>query len=176
MPEAVISPAASSCLHRSLLSSVQWLPFRLGDSRCANRPSGSFLRVESIQPKHKASSTMSMYGSASGRGVFDLLQATQQLFAVRWLRSSHSLSCCLLVNIRRLVTSITILFRISWAACSPRGRMNEHSVLSLSHRSYIVCYFYEFVYAVNDIVGTSLLKLHPLSVAVCHSASLCSGI
>ena len=106
LPELVISPFASSCLHRSLLSSVQWLPFLLGESLCANRPSCSFFNVESIHPKHKASSTISMYGRVSALGVFDLLQATQQNFSERWFCSNHSLSCFLSVNVNRFVTSI----------------------------------------------------------------------
>ena len=106
LPELVISSFASSCLHRSLLSSVQWLPFLLGESLCANRPSGSFFNVESIHPKHKASSTISMYGRVSALGVFDLLQATQQNFSERWFCSNHSLSCFLSVNVNRFVTSI----------------------------------------------------------------------
>ncbi len=59
LPASVIKPRDSSSLHLSLLSSVQWLPFRLGDNLCANRPSGSFFNVESIHPKHSASSTIS---------------------------------------------------------------------------------------------------------------------
>ncbi len=127
MPEAVISPVASSCLHRSLLSSVQWLPFRLGDSRCANRPSGSFLRVESIQPKHRASSTMSMYGSASGRGVFDLLQATQQHFSERWFCTNHSLSCLRSVNVNRFVISILFLLYRVCTILSTATVLAEHA-------------------------------------------------
>ena len=55
---------------------------------------------------HKASSTMSMYGSVSGRGVFDLLQATQQHRSERWFCANHFLSCRLSVNVSRFVTSI----------------------------------------------------------------------
>ncbi len=106
LPKSVISPFASSCLHRSLLRFVQWLPFLLGESLCANRPSGSFFNVESIHPKHKASSTISMYGRESALGVFDLLQATQQDFSERWYFSNHSLSCFRSVNVNRLVTSM----------------------------------------------------------------------
>ena len=49
---------------------------------------------------------MLMYGSVSGRGVFDLLQATQQHRSERWFCASHSLSCRLSVNVNRFVTSI----------------------------------------------------------------------
>ena len=112
LPELVISPFASSCLHRSLLSSVQWLPFLLGESLCANRPSGSFFKVESIHPKHNASSTISMYGRVSALGVFDLLQTTQQHFSERWFFSNHSLSCNLFVNVNRFVISIASILNI----------------------------------------------------------------
>ena len=106
LPESVISPRLSRSLHRSLFSSVQWLPLRLGDSLCASHPSGSFFSVESIHPKQSASSTMSMYGSVPSRGVFDLLQATQQQRSERWFCSNHSLSCFRSVNDNRFVTSM----------------------------------------------------------------------
>ena len=109
LPASVISPRASRSRNLCLFRSVQWLPFRRGDNRCARLPSGSFFRVESIHPKQMASSTISRYGSASGLGVFDLLQATQQNCAERWFCMSHSLSCCLLVKVNRLVTSMTAL-------------------------------------------------------------------
>ena len=48
LPKSVISPFASSCLHRSLLRFVQWLPSLLGESLCANRPSGSFFNKDDV--------------------------------------------------------------------------------------------------------------------------------
>lgn len=58
-PASVISPRRSRSAQRAMFSAVQWLRGRRGDSRWARRPSGKRFSVESIQPKHNASSTTS---------------------------------------------------------------------------------------------------------------------
>ena len=56
-PAGVIRPRCSRSLMRARFRSVQWLFTRRGEIRCASRPSGIRLTVESIHPKHSASST-----------------------------------------------------------------------------------------------------------------------
>ena len=68
LPASVINPRSSRSIHLSKFSCVQWLFGRRGDKRWTNLPSGRRLRVESIQPKHRASSTTSMYGMANHSG------------------------------------------------------------------------------------------------------------
>ena len=91
-PAAVINPCSSSWRQRCLLSSVQWLPLRRGEIRCASLPSGSFLLVESIHPKQSASSTISRYGSAAHAGFLLRYATTQQCLAEEWFSFSHSRS------------------------------------------------------------------------------------
>ena len=81
-PLSVIRPNVSSRRHRSLLSSVQHPVFFLGLKRCSEVPS-IFLTVESIQPKHNASSTASRYHSAFLGGVLPRLTAIQHSFFCR---------------------------------------------------------------------------------------------
>ena len=68
LPAFVIKPRSSRSIHLSKFSCVQWLLGRRGERRWINLPSGRRLRVESIQPKHRASSTTSMYGMADHSG------------------------------------------------------------------------------------------------------------
>ena len=68
LPAFVIKPRSSRSIHLSKFSCVQWLLGRRGERRWTNLPSGRRLLVESIQPKHRASSTTSMYGMADHSG------------------------------------------------------------------------------------------------------------
>lgn len=87
LPASVIKPRCSSSRHRSRLRSVQWLFFLRGERRCASRPSGSRLQVESIHPKQSASSTTSTYGSASAIGSLPLYVATHTSRSFWWFFS-----------------------------------------------------------------------------------------
>ena len=78
LPASVIKPRFSRSAQRCLLSSVQWLPLRRGERRCTRRPSGRRFNVESIHPKHRASSTTSIYATASHSGRFVRYITTQQ--------------------------------------------------------------------------------------------------
>ena len=60
-PASVISPSRSRRRHLSLFSSDHTLRGRRGQSLWAVVPSGSLFVVLSIQPKHRASSTASIY-------------------------------------------------------------------------------------------------------------------
>lgn len=106
-PRSVIRPRDSKSAQRCLFSSVQWLRFCRGDRRCANRPSGRRLSVESIQPKHNDSSTTSKYGRHTPSGFFlPRYIAIQQHFWLAALRSNHSLSCARLLYSNKSTISI----------------------------------------------------------------------
>ena len=76
LPASVMRPRRSSLRQRALLSSVHLDPLR-GENLWTVPSSGSFLTVESIQPKHRASSTASTYGRMPV-WAFVLSTATQQ--------------------------------------------------------------------------------------------------
>ena len=134
-PASVISPRCSKSAQRCLFSSVQWLPLRRGDSRCAHRPSGSRLRVESIQPKHNASSTTSRYGMQSVRGIFVRYIVTQHSFAVAWFAMNHSRSCPRSLYSNRSVISISVfakyLYNGRHRLCARRSRLSCHRLFQL---------------------------------------------
>ena len=110
-PASVINPRASREAQRCLLSSVQWLRLRRGDKRCANLPSGRRFSVESIQPKHNASSTTSMYGRQSplSAGRFTRYMAIQHSLSEAACCSNHLRNCARRLNSSRLVISISYL-------------------------------------------------------------------
>ena len=114
-------PRCSKSAQRCRFNSVQWLPFRRGDSRCAHRPSGNRLTVLSIQPKHNASSTTSRYGMQSVRGIFVRYIVTQHSFAVAWFAMNHSRSCARLLYSNRSVISINSTFIIPLPASRSLG-------------------------------------------------------
>ena len=87
-PLSVIIPSDSNRRHRSLFSSVQHPLLRLGPKRCRATPS-THLSVESIHPKHKASSTASRYHRVSSGGVLPRLTAIQHSCLTEWFVSSH---------------------------------------------------------------------------------------
>ena len=49
--------------------------------------------MSAIHPKHRASSTTSMYGSMPGGGVLLLLMTTQHSFSLEWFSFNQALSC-----------------------------------------------------------------------------------
>ena len=85
----VIRPLRSRSSQRCLLSYVQWLPRRRGDSLCAKRPSSKRFSVESIHPKHNASSTTSRYGNTPSSGCFARDIITQHSRTVAWFISNQ---------------------------------------------------------------------------------------
>ena len=92
LPASVISPRRSILRRRSLFNSDYKLPFLRGASFWAVAPLSIFFVVLSIQPKHMASSTESIYQkvpSSTGRSRFTI---TQHSFSLLWLFMSHSLS------------------------------------------------------------------------------------
>ena len=90
LPASVIRPSLSSLRQRALLSSVHLGPLR-GENLWTVPSSGSLRTVESIQPKHRASSTASTYGRMPV-GSFVLSTATQQPLEDRWFSSSQDLN------------------------------------------------------------------------------------
>ena len=125
-PASVISPRASRAAQRCLLSSVQWLRLRRGERRCASLPSGRRFKVESIQPKHNASSTTSIYGKQAAEQSGRLLRymAIQHSFASspcfssqlrnwsRWVNSSKSV-----ISIKDYFCEVKSSFIFSVAMC-----------------------------------------------------------
>lgn len=87
-PASVIRPSRSSRRQRSLFSSVH-IPFLLrGPKRWSVTPPTVFT-VESIHPKHKASSTASRYHRTSSGGVLPRLASIQHSFSVALFAASH---------------------------------------------------------------------------------------
>ena len=112
-PLSVISPRAMRSRQRCLFNSVQWLFLRRGERRWAHLPSGRRLSVLSIQPKQSASSTTSMYGIQSVRGVLVRFVVTQQSLAVLWLSMSHWRNSARVEYSSKLVICINQLHIIS---------------------------------------------------------------
>ena len=110
LPASVISPRASRSAQRCLLSSVQWLRLRRGDRRCASLPSGRRFSVESIQPKHNASSTTSIYGKQSphSAGRFTRYMAIQHSLSEAACCSNHLRNCARWLNSSRFVISMIV--------------------------------------------------------------------
>ena len=95
LPASVISPNRSILRHLSLLSSDQLLRGLRGQSFWAVTPSVIFLVVLSIQPKHRASSTASIYQKVSLSVGLPRFTTTQHSFSVLWFRISYSRSSVL---------------------------------------------------------------------------------
>ena len=106
MPLSVISPRAMRSRQRCLFNSVQWLFLRRGERRWAHLPSGRRLSVLSIQPKQRASSTTSIYGMQSVRGILVRFVVTQHSLTVVWLSMNHWRNSARVVYSSRLVICI----------------------------------------------------------------------
>ena len=90
-PLSVISPRVSSRRHRSLFYSVHLLFLERRLIRCSVVPP-MFFTVESIHPKHRASSTASRYHRMpSCGGVFPRFTAVQHSVSLSWFSTSHFL-------------------------------------------------------------------------------------
>ena len=87
-PASVIRPSRSSRRQRSLLSSVH-IPFLLRGPKRWSVTSPTVFTVESIHPKHSASSTASRYYRASSGGVLPRFAYTQHSFSVALFAASH---------------------------------------------------------------------------------------
>lgn len=109
LPASVISPLSSRAIHLSTFSCVQWLFGRRGERRCTNLPSARRFSVQSIHPKHRASSTTSMYGMASHSGHLLRYVTTQQNFSLSWFSASHWRSSEREDRCNKFMTSIVLL-------------------------------------------------------------------
>ena len=83
-PASVIHPSRSILRHLSLFSSDQLLLVFRGHSFCAVVCSSIFLVVLSIQPKHMASSTASIYQKVPSSLGLPLFTTTQHSVSVLW--------------------------------------------------------------------------------------------
>lgn len=90
LPSSVIRPSRSILRHRSLFNSDHLLRGRRGQNLWRVVPSGIFLVVLSIQPKHKASSTASRYQKVLSSVGLPRLTAIQHSVCLRWFCSNHS--------------------------------------------------------------------------------------
>ncbi len=104
-PASVIRPSFSSLRQRSLLSSDHLLLLERGTNLCNVTPSTDFV-VESIHPKHRASSTASRYIMRPSSGTLPLLSAIQHSRSFEWFSSSHSLKSERTVKCRMLMGSM----------------------------------------------------------------------
>ena len=95
LPASVISPNRSILRHLSLLSSDQLLRGFRGQSFWAVMSAAIFFVVLSIQPKHRASSTASMYQKVLLSVGLPRFTTTQHSFSVLWFCISHSRSSVL---------------------------------------------------------------------------------
>ena len=89
--------------HRSLLSSVHGLRLRRGENRRHITPSPALI-VESIQPKHNASSTASRYCSPSRLLVIEIHISR----FVEWFSTSQSRHCS-----REVVCNLSVISILS---------------------------------------------------------------
>ena len=105
-PASLISPNRSILRHLSLFSSDQLLRSLRGQSFWAVTLSAIFFVVLSIQPKHRASSTASIYQKVVSSVGLPRLTTTQHSFSVLWFCISHSRSSTLDLISRRLCISI----------------------------------------------------------------------
>ena len=121
-PASVIFPNFSILRQRSLFSSDHKLPVLRGDSFCAVIPLSSFFVVLSIQPKHIASSTASIYQNVLFPFGLPRFTTTQHSFSVLRFCSSHCLNSSRFLAFNKLTGSISI---------SP--------LLSTSLRKYCIC-------------------------------------
>ena len=87
-PASVMRPSRSMRRHRSLFSSDHWLFFVRGANRWYVSPFSRF-KVLSIQPKHIASSTASIYQNVPSSIGRPRLTFTQHSFSVAWCVMSH---------------------------------------------------------------------------------------
>ena len=83
-PASVIHPSRSILRHLSLFSSDQLLLVFRGHSFCAVVCSSIFLVVLSIQPKHMASSSASIYQKVPSSLGLPLFTTTQHSVSVLW--------------------------------------------------------------------------------------------
>ena len=88
-PASVIKPRRSSLRQRSLFSSVHLPDLVRGPKRCSVTPS-TFFTVESIQPKHNASSTASRYHKGILRRCLSSFHGNPALLFSRTVFMSHS--------------------------------------------------------------------------------------
>ena len=105
LPASFISPNRSILRHLSLLSSDQLLRGFRGQSFWAVTPSAIFFVVLSIQPKHSASSTASMYQNVSS-------STTQHSVSFLWFCMSHSRNSALDFASSKLCISISCCFNL----------------------------------------------------------------
>lgn len=120
-PLSVINPIAKRRRQRSLFSSVHLPCLVLGLKRWIVFPS-YFLIVESIHPKHNASSTASRYQRASTYGVLPRLATTQHSLSVLWFSTNQSWNSARHVTASRFLGVISSLYGLCfwWSLILPR--------------------------------------------------------
>ena len=109
LPASVISPNRSILRHLSLFSSDQLLRGFRGQSFWTVTPSAIFFVVLSIQPKHSASSTSSMYQNVSSSTGLPRFTTTQHSASFLWFCMSHSRNSTLDLASSKLCISIVYL-------------------------------------------------------------------
>ena len=112
LPASVISPNRSILRHLSLLSSDQLLRGFRGQSFWAVTSAAIFFVVLSIQPKHRASSTASIYQKVLSSVGLPRFTTTQHSFYVLWFCISHSRSSVLDLTSSKLCISIVCCFNL----------------------------------------------------------------
>ena len=112
LPASFISPNRSILRHLSLLSSDQLLRGFRGQSFWAVTPSAIFFVVLSIQPKHSASSTASMYQNVSSSTGLPRFTTTQHSVSFLWFCMSHSRNSALDFASSKLCISISCCFNL----------------------------------------------------------------
>ena len=141
LPASFISPNRSILRHLSLLSSDQLLRGFRGQSFWAVTPSAIFFVVLSIQPKHSASSTASMYQNVSSSTGLPRFTTTQHSVSFLWFCMSHSRNSALDLASSKLCISIVYLnshFTI-WA--SPQIKKAAYTSQNLSVPADWLCTF-----------------------------------
>ena len=108
-PASVINPSRSILRHLSLFSSDQLLRGFRGHNFCTVISSAILLVVLSIQPKHMASSTASMYQNVPSSLGLPRLTTTQHSVSVLWFCASHLRNYTLDLTFNRLFTSIAYI-------------------------------------------------------------------
>lgn len=112
-PYFVINFNLINRLQRSILCIVQWLFFRRGERRTNNPCSLLFWTIESIQPKHNASSTQSIYHSACWLLGLPFFIVTKHSFSVWQFFANHFRNCKRFVK-RKILHSLQLIIYLTF--------------------------------------------------------------
>ena len=142
LPASVISPNRSILRHLSLFSSDQLLRGFRGQSFWTVTPSAIFFVVLSIQPKHSASSTASMYQNVSSSTGLPRFTTTQHSASFLWFCMSHSRNSALDFAPSKLCISIVCYFNLHFTIWgSPQIKKAAYTSQNLSVPADWLCTF-----------------------------------